>query len=185
MIQAPGNSGGIQTFILRLVSPVFYHRAARPKPSSATLTDVWWNMSLWERMLRHQRKLKNSKMPNLIDSLFVLLICIAKNTQVFNFNNGHLWPTPLSFLSNTMSLTPLIRCSLSLSLCLLLHLFPTLFHLWYFHINTPLILWDRIIWKNLIKWTRLFHLGIAHNRWLFWILTIYNESIFWSYCQIS
>jgi hypothetical protein len=57
----------------------------------------------------------------LIDSLFILLIYIAKNTQASFFTNGHFQPTPFPFLSNAPSLTPLIYRSLSLSLplCLL------------------------------------------------------------------
>jgi hypothetical protein len=52
----------------------------------------------------------------LICSLFVLLICFAKNTQVSIFTNGLFQPTPFPFLSNATSLTLLICHSLFLSL---------------------------------------------------------------------
>jgi len=90
-------------------------------------------------------KWKNSR-PNqdlslLIDSLFIILICFTKNTQVSSSTNGHFQPTPFPFLSNVLSLTPLIHCSLSLSLSLSLSAYsPLCFHLLRFHLNTPMIL---------------------------------------------
>jgi hypothetical protein len=76
---------------------------------------VWWpNIALWERILRHQRNWRIWNPPNLTGSLFVLLICITENTQVFNFSNSNFWPMPLSFLSNAPSLALLICCSLLL-----------------------------------------------------------------------
>ncbi len=80
------------------------------------IKEVWQKMLSWERMLLHQRNGRIRDLPNLIDSLFVLLICIAKNTQVSIFPNGHFQPTPFLFLSNAPSLTLLNHCSLSLSL---------------------------------------------------------------------
>ncbi len=76
---------------------------------------LWQNILLWERMLQHQRNRRIWNPPNLIDSLFILLIHITKNTQVYNFSNSHFWPMPPPFLSNIPRLTPLIHCSLSLS----------------------------------------------------------------------
>jgi hypothetical protein len=76
---------------------------------------LWQNIALREWMLCHQRNWRIWNPPNLIDRLFIRLICITKNTQVFNFSNGHFWPTPFPFLSNAPSLTLLIHCSLSLS----------------------------------------------------------------------
>ncbi len=104
---------------------------------------VWQNLSSWEWILRHQRDGRIQDPPSLIDSLFVLLICITKNTQVSIFTNGHFQPMPFPFLSYAPSLTLLIGSSHSLSLPL--HLTPPLFSLLWFHINTPMILWDSII----------------------------------------
>ncbi len=78
-------------------------------------TILWWNIALWDWMLRHQKNWRIWNSPNLIDSLFILSSCFTKNTQMFNFSNCIFWPTPLPFLSNTPSLTLLNRCSLSLS----------------------------------------------------------------------
>jgi hypothetical protein len=73
------------------------------------------NILSWEGMLRHQQNWRIRDPPKLIDSLFVLMICIDKYTQVFDFTNGHLLPTPWPVLTNAPSLTPLICYSLSLS----------------------------------------------------------------------
>ncbi len=107
--------------------------------------NLWQNMSSLEQILRHQWNCRIWDPPNLIDSLFVLLICIAKNTQVSIFTNcTHGISMPFLFLSYAPSFTLLIRCSLSLS--------PSLtsysslgFHLLWFHRNTLMILWDGII----------------------------------------
>ncbi len=77
-----------------------------------------WNMLSWEQMLQHLWNWRIWDPPNLIGSLFVLLICIDKNTQVFNFTYSHFWPTPFPFLTNALSLTSLIGCTVSLSLSL-------------------------------------------------------------------
>ncbi len=74
-----------------------------------------WNMSSWEQMLRHQWNRRIWDPPKMIDSLWILLICWAQNTQVSFFPNGHFQPMPFPFLSNSPSLTLLIHCSLSLS----------------------------------------------------------------------
>jgi hypothetical protein len=87
---------------------------------------LWLNIALWERMLWHQRNQRLWNPPNVIDSFFVLLICITRNTQVSIFSNSHFWPTSLPFLSSALSRTWLILCSLSLS--------PS------FYINSPLCL---------------------------------------------
>ncbi len=86
-----------------------------------------WNMLSWEQMLRHQWSLRFLDPPDLIDGLIVLLICIDKNTQVYNYTNSHFWPTLFQFLTNTLSLTLLICCPLSLSLSLPLLWLPTMF----------------------------------------------------------
>ncbi len=94
-----------------------------PWPKQAAL--MTYKLWLWERMLQHARNWRIWNLPNLIDSLFVLLIPISKNTQVSFLTNDHFWTTPFPFLSSALCLTLLIRCSLSLSQLLLL--LPTLF----------------------------------------------------------
>ena len=114
------------------------------------IVELWWNIALWERILRHQKNWRIWNPPNLIDSLFTLLICISNNTLVFYFSNGHFWPTLFLFLTNNPSLTPLIHCSFSLSL-LPSPLLPTPvspLEIWY---KYPLVLWDGIIEINWLK----------------------------------
>ncbi len=85
--------------------------------------------------------------------LFVLLICIDKNTQVFNFTNGHFWPMLL-----------LSVCS-SAALCLPLQPFSLTPHSILpvenlrIHINTLLIWWDSIIVINWLKVNSCFTWG--------------------------
>ncbi len=100
---------------------------------------LWQNTLSWERMLRRQWNGRICDPPKMLNSLLIVLICFAKNTQVSFFTNGHFQPMPFHFLPNTPPLTLLICCSLSL--------FPTLsayspisFHLLQTHINTPMIL---------------------------------------------
>jgi len=82
---------------------------------------VWLDTSSWEYKAKHQwsKELRPTQdISLLIEILLVLLICFIWNTQVSIFQ-----PSPFPFLSNTLSLTLLICCSLSLYL----HLLPTLF----------------------------------------------------------
>ncbi len=85
----------------------------------------------------------------------ILLICIAKNTQVSFFTKGHFQLTLLPFLSNALSLTLLIWCSLSLSPSPSPSSYsPLCFHLLQFHINTLTILWmaslNKLDWTNIV-----------------------------------
>jgi hypothetical protein len=82
---------------------------------SASLNILRPNMSSSERALRHQQNWRIWDQPKLIGSWLVLLVCIDKNTQVFDFTNSHFWPSPSPFPTNTLSLTLLIHYSLSLS----------------------------------------------------------------------
>ncbi len=109
---------------------------------------LWQNIALWERMLWHQKNWRIWNPPNWIDNLFMALIFITENTLLFNFSNGHFWPTPLSFMSNTPSLTLLICRTFSLFLSLSLNS-PLFLHLLWFHLNAPLIWWDGI---TVINW---------------------------------
>jgi hypothetical protein len=116
-------------------------------------------MSWCEWMLRRQWNWRIWDSPYLIDSLFVLLVCITKNTQVSLFTNRHFQPTAFPLLSNTPSLTRLICCSLSLSSPLTPH---SVFiccssHKYYDNFMR------QYHWINFIEWTQLFRLGIAHN----------------------
>jgi len=76
---------------------------------------MWWN----NECCGTRKTEEFETHPRLIERLFVPLICITKNTQVFDFFNGHFWPMPFPFLSNapslSLSLYMLIRLSLSLS----------------------------------------------------------------------
>jgi hypothetical protein len=86
----------------------------------------------------------------LIDSLSVLLIYVSKNTQVFDFTNSHFDPGHLSsqpMLLLSLSSNPL----LSVSLSLLSALFPSVFYLSPFHINTRCF--DERISLNKLDWT--------------------------------
>jgi len=116
-----------------------------------------WNMLSWERMLRHQWNGRIWDPPDLIGSLFVILICIDKNTQVYNYTNSHFWPTLFQFLTNTLSLTLLICCPLSLSLSLSSDS-PLCFHLcqfrWillWFYEMVPL---NKLDGTNTVVWLR-------------------------------
>ncbi len=137
-------------------------RTSKILKSNYDFGGVWWNMSSREWMLRHQWNWRIWDPPNLIDSLFVLLICITKNTQVSIFTKGHFSPTPFPF-SVQCFFSHSVNLLLSFSLSLPLHVLPTLLHLLISHKK----LWQFIRWYhwiNLIEWTWLFDFGIAHNR---------------------
>ncbi len=101
-------------------------------------SQLYQNDHLWWDALPREQKSQHSEWKNLrptqdlishlIDVIFVLLIWPFWNTQVSFFNNGHFQPMPFTFLSNALSLTPLIHCSLSLSLPLSIYS-PLCFHL--------------------------------------------------------
>ncbi len=136
-----------------------------------------WDIVLWERMLRHQRNWRIWNPSNLIDSLFIKLICITKNTQVFNFSFGHFWPTPLPFLSNPPSLTLLICCSLSLSLSpslLTPHSISPVTNS-HKHLNTALILWDGIIEYIWLKVNGCFTCWIGQNSFFVLFQTLFSN----------
>ncbi len=124
---------------------------------------MWRNIALWEWMLEHQKNPRIWNPPNIIDSLFILLICITKNTQVLDFSNGHFWPKTLPPLSYAPSLTLLICCSLSFSLSFLLHQLPTLFSSIVISHKYSAVIMRRYDWIIMIERKQLFHLGTAHN----------------------
>ncbi len=64
---------------------------------SQLIKTLWKRIVLFERMLLRQINRGISEPPKiLIDSLFVLLIYVPKNTQLFDFTNGHFDPHHLS-----------------------------------------------------------------------------------------
>jgi len=142
-----------------------------------------WNIALWEQMLRHQKNWRIWNSPNLIDSLFVPLICVYKNTRVFHL------PTVISkthatsncnHCSFSHSINPLLAVSLSGLSALL----PIQFYLFVFHINTLLIWWDGIIVINWFKVTGCFIWGsLTILAWIFTILK--NLTKFPFYCFMS
>jgi hypothetical protein len=114
----------------------------------------WWDASSWEQKSEHQwtKEFKTCQKIYPFDWFTVW------NTQVSFFTNSHFQPMQFPFLSNALSLTQLIRCSLSFFLSLYLYLVPTLFHLLPFDTNTLMILYALLL--NKLNWTNtVFHLG--------------------------
>jgi len=124
------------------------------------LSDVGQSIALSEQMLRRQINRRISGAPILIDSLFVLLICIDKNTQVFNLTNGHFWPTLFPYVTNASSLTPLSICLPLPPFCLSPHSILPVENSHKYSAD----LMRRSHCSKLIESKRMFHLGIPHNR---------------------
>ncbi len=127
---------------------------------------LWWIIVLWEWMLRHHKTQEFLNPPNFDWQL----IRITKNTQVLNFSNSHVWPTPFPLLSNAPLLSPFIHWSLSLSPSTPHSCSPVMISHKYsadlmrqYHCN------------KLIESKRLFHLGIAHNNF-WWSLKFKDEA---------
>jgi hypothetical protein len=118
-------------------------------------------------MLECQRNWRIWNPPNLIESLFIQLIWVAKNTQVSNFSNVPFWPTPLPLLSNTPSITLLIRCSLAFSHSSINS--PTLFLPVVFAHKYYADFMRRYHCNKLIESKYLFHLGDSSQYSSVWV----------------
>jgi hypothetical protein len=99
-----------------------------------------------------------------LSSIFALLKILRWSiSQTAISDPCHFWPMPLLCQSNTLSLTPLFCCYISLSLSLTLFHLPTLFSTVVISYKYPADFMRQFHCNKLIARKRSFHLGIPHN----------------------